>query len=155
MATTTAAPSKRPARRRTTGAPGLLQQREAELAAMVARQAATLEILKTMSASPDDPQPVFEVIARRAGELCKADTFAVLEYDGALVHLRALGGFNIAQAGIYARHFPMALTREMTFGSAIIDGKILHTTDYAKHIADNVTDPRLRASAQQISPTVV
>ena len=38
-----------------------------------AQQAATLDVLQAMSASPGDAQPVFDAIARRAREFCQAD----------------------------------------------------------------------------------
>jgi hypothetical protein len=63
--------------------------RDAENRALVARQKASVEVLKTISASPDDPQPAFELIARRARELCNAAQASVTEYDGALLHMRA------------------------------------------------------------------
>ena len=47
------------------------KQREAENRALIARQAASIEVLKTISASPDDPQPVFELIARHAINPCR------------------------------------------------------------------------------------
>jgi GAF domain-containing protein len=128
---------------------------QSEVHTLLARQAASIDVLKTISASPDDPQPVFEMIARRASELCKSDTSAVLEYDGALVHLRALGGLESTTRAAYARMFPMALTREMSFGSAIIDGEAVHITDYSRHIAQNITNSALRAAVEQINPTVV
>ncbi len=65
---------------------------DAENRALIARQAASIEVLKTISASPDDPQPVFDLIARRARELCNAARASVTEYDGALLHMRARDG---------------------------------------------------------------
>jgi hypothetical protein len=56
---------------------GELQALRAELAARnsefgerIEHQAATIEVLKTMSASPGDAQPVFDLIARQAAKLC-------------------------------------------------------------------------------------
>ena len=37
--------------------------------AHAARQAASVEVLRAITAPPDDPQPVFELIVRRACEL--------------------------------------------------------------------------------------
>jgi hypothetical protein len=54
-------------------------------------QSATVDILKTMSGSPGDPQPVFELITRHASERCNSR--AVLwEFDGTLMHFRASHG---------------------------------------------------------------
>ena len=46
-------------------------------------------MLKVMSASPGDPQPVFDLIVRRATELCNGLGTALFEFDGGLVHYRA------------------------------------------------------------------
>ena len=58
---------------------GELQQRTDELAARnnefgerIEHQSATIDVLKVMSASPGDPQPVFDLIVRRARDLCNA-----------------------------------------------------------------------------------
>ena len=60
------------ARGRASGRKQALAASDAENRTLIARQAASIEVLKTISASPDDPQPVFELIARRARELCNA-----------------------------------------------------------------------------------
>ncbi len=49
-----------------------VKRREAQNRDLIARQAASVEVLQTISASPDNPQPVFGLIARRACELCNA-----------------------------------------------------------------------------------
>ena len=45
-------------------------------------------MLKVMSASPGDPQPVFDLIVRRATELCNGLGTVLFEFDGGLVHFR-------------------------------------------------------------------
>ena len=45
-------------------------ERSNEFGERIDHQAATLDVLKVMSASPGDPQPVFDLIVRRAQELC-------------------------------------------------------------------------------------
>ena len=77
---------------------GELQQRTDELAARnsefgerIEHQSATIDVLKAMSASPGDPQPVFDLIVRRARDLCNTTTAALFEFDGELVHLRSIG----------------------------------------------------------------
>ena len=51
-------------------------------------QTATAEVLKVISESPTDVQPVFDAIAERAKTLCGAFTGGVRQFDGKLVHLR-------------------------------------------------------------------
>ena len=82
-----------------------LQERTAALAARnseygerIEHQAATIEVLKTMSASPGDAQPVFDLIARQAVKLCNASTAAVATLDGVMMHLVAQSGFDPAYA---------------------------------------------------------
>jgi GAF domain-containing protein len=77
---------------------GELQQRTDELAARnseygerIEHQSATIDVLKVMSASPGDPQPVFDLIARRARDLCNAPRAGLFEFDGQLVHRRSGG----------------------------------------------------------------
>ncbi len=75
---------------------GELQQRTDELAARnsefgerIEHQSATIDVLKAMSASPGDPQPVFDLIVRRARDLCNTTNAALFEFDGELVHSRS------------------------------------------------------------------
>ena len=78
---------------------GELQQRTDELAARnsefgerIEHQSATIDVLKAMSASPGDPQPVFDLIIRRARDLCNTEGGALFEFDGELVHRRSSCG---------------------------------------------------------------
>ena len=64
-----------------------LAERDAELAEARSRQAATAEILRVISQSPTDPQPVFESIVAAAARLLGCAMAAVLLRDGdAYVH---------------------------------------------------------------------
>src|SRR5262249_31017961 len=53
------------------------------------QQTATAEILRVISSSPTDVQPVFDTIAARATRLCDARECAVFRFDGELIHLVA------------------------------------------------------------------
>ena len=66
-----------------------LAKRKTEYGERIEQQAATIDVLKVMSASPGDPQPVFDLIVRRATELCNGLGTALFEFDGGLVHFRA------------------------------------------------------------------
>ena len=55
-----------------------LAQRSSEYGERIAHQAATIDVLKAMSASPGDPQPVFDLIVDRARDLC--DGYGVTVY---------------------------------------------------------------------------
>src|SRR5262249_52553986 len=64
-------------------------KREAEA---LEQQTATSEILKVISSSPTDLQPVFDTIVRCAGRLCDAFDAAMYRRDGDTLHLVAHEG---------------------------------------------------------------
>ncbi len=51
-----------------------LAARNSEFGERIEHQSATIDVLKAMSASPGDPQPVFDLIVRRARDLCNTPT---------------------------------------------------------------------------------
>ena len=115
-----------------------LDESRAELAARnsayserIAYQAAANDVLKVMSASPGDPQPVFDLIVERARDLCDGYGATVLEYDGALIHWRAATGVSDNPSARQALEamYPMAPAREWPSGRAIIDRQIVHIND--------------------------
>src|ERR1041385_468599 len=73
-----------------------LAQRDSDYDERIAHQAATIDVLKAMSASPGDPQPVFDLIAQQAAKLCDVPAVAVATFDGTLLHLAAQSGFDPA-----------------------------------------------------------
>jgi two-component system, NtrC family, sensor kinase len=92
-------------------------------------------VLKAMSASPGDPQPVFDLIVRRARDLCSTTTASLFEFDGELVHRRprvgteAYGTPDALEA--YQRLFPMVPTRGSITCRAILDRQTIHVRDLA------------------------
>src|SRR5262249_41055922 len=53
------------------------------------QQTATGDILRVISSSPTDAQPVFEAITQSAMRLCDGTLSVVSRYDGELIHLGA------------------------------------------------------------------
>ena len=107
-----------------------LAERNSEYGERIEQQSATIDVLKVMSASPDDTQPVFDLIARRAQELCNVLAAGLFEFDGELVHLRSVSGsIDSTMLAVYAAAFPMAPTRASITCRAILDGRIVHIRD--------------------------
>ena len=108
-----------------------LAQRNSEFGERIDHQAATLGVLKAMSASPGDPQPVFDLIVRRARDLCNAAAAILFEFDGRLVHFRARSGYDMDQTvqAEYQSRWPAAPTRDSITCRSILDKEIIHVRD--------------------------
>jgi PAS domain S-box-containing protein len=106
-----------------------LALRNSEYGERIEHQSATIDVLKAMSASPGDTQPVFDLIVRRAQELCNGMSVGLFEYDGALMHIRAAFGGNESASERFAAMFPMAPTRQSLACRAVIDRQIVHVRD--------------------------
>jgi two-component system, NtrC family, sensor kinase len=115
-----------------------LDESRAELAARnsayserIAYQAAANDVLKVMSASPGDPQPVFDLIVERARDLCGGYGATVYQFDGTLIHWRAATGVSDDPSArqMVEAMYPMGPTREWPPGRAIIDRQIIHISD--------------------------
>src|SRR4029077_11082977 len=80
-------------------------------------------------------QPVFDLIVRRARDLCNTPRAGLLEFDGELVHLRSWVGretYGTPDAvKAYERLFPMVPTRGSIPCRAILDQQIIHVRDLA------------------------
>ena len=69
-----------------------LAARNTEFGERIEQQSATIDVLKVMSASPGDPQPVFDLIAERARAFCQAEFGAVTLVDDDAIRLQAHAG---------------------------------------------------------------
>ena len=112
-----------------------LQERTAALAARnseygerIEQQAATIDVLKVMSASPGDAQPVFELIVERARAFCEADhaTTALVLDD--MLHMQAYSGSASTGADM-RRRFPRPVDTSTMFGRAILSRDVVQTGD--------------------------
>jgi GAF domain-containing protein len=93
------------------------------------QQTATTEILRVISSSPTDAQPVFETIAQRAARLCNAEFCHTFRFDGALVHFVASHGLAPAGEVAVRQAYPMAPGRGSAAARAIMTGDIAHIPD--------------------------
>src|SRR5262249_21661378 len=93
------------------------------------QQTATAEILRVISSSPTDIQPVFETIVHSAVRLCGGLFGGVLRYDGELVHMAANVNFTPAGQEAYRRFYPRPLSRETASGRAILDRAVIVIPD--------------------------
>lgn len=72
------------------------------------RQTATAEILKVISGSPTDTQPVFETIAHNSARLCGGMFANVVLFDGTLMSLAASSHTDPEFVKLLSSRYPMA-----------------------------------------------
>jgi signal transduction histidine kinase len=102
------------------------------LADAQAQQAATNEVLRVISASPTDVQPVFDTIAASALRLCDARRSAIFRFDGELIHVAALCNLNPQGAEALHNAYPAPPSRGSPSRRAILTGCIVHIADVLK-----------------------
>jgi GAF domain-containing protein len=116
-----------------------LQARNASLTEALEQQTATSEMLRVISSSPTDVQPVFDAIAASASRLCGGVAAIVTRFDGELLHLVAHHNPRPGIEPVTTRLYPRPPGRDTTTGRAILERSIVH-------IADAERDPDLAAN---------
>jgi GAF domain-containing protein len=95
------------------------------------RQTATAEILNVIASSPTDTQPVFDVIARSATELCEGMNSGVYLLQDGLVHVAGHHNVSPEQLALAQTAFPTPPHRGIMSGRAILDRAVAHVPDIA------------------------
>jgi signal transduction histidine kinase len=106
-----------------------LEARNSALTESLEQQTATSEILRVISSSPTDAQPVFDAIAANAARLCCANDAQVLRVEGEMLRL-------VAAFGVSAMPSVRRLTRGHLVGRAVIDRKTIHVRDLRQALAE-------------------
>jgi GAF domain-containing protein len=111
-----------------------LKARTRGLKEALEQQTATSEVLRVISISPSDAQPVFDTIAQSAARLCKAQFCYVFRFDGKLIHFAAQHG--LAPKGVEAirRVYPIVPGRVSAAARSILSGTVEEIPDiHADH----------------------
>ena len=116
-------------------------KREAEV---LEQQTATAEVLRVISSSPADVQPVFEAIGQSVIRLMGAAMASVYEFDGSLVHLRTLTPSTWPHAEELRRQYPRPPDAKLAAGRVILERAILHLEDLQ-------TDPATPSVTRQVA----
>jgi GAF domain-containing protein len=95
-----------------------------ELSEAQEQQTATAEVLKIISTSPTELQPVLEVVARSAARFCSADDVTIFELDGQYLRIAAHSGVIPQEIGV---RFPCV--RGQVAGRAVLERKPVHVID--------------------------
>ena len=111
-----------------------LASRSRALAEAIAQQAATAEILRVISRSPSDAQPVFDTIATAALKLCGARSANVLSYDGTRLRVAAMAIVDPRGVEAMGSLFPRPASHDSAAGRAVLTCSVVV-------IADVLADP--------------
>ncbi|HEY8176773.1 MAG TPA: GAF domain-containing protein, partial [Gemmatimonadaceae bacterium] len=106
-----------------------LEARNRDLTEALEQQTATSDILRVISQSPTDVQPVFDTIAAAALKLCRASSGAVMTFDGELIHLAAVANLNPEGADAIRKVFPRPPGREMAATRAVLTCSVVAISD--------------------------
>jgi GAF domain-containing protein/CheY-like chemotaxis protein len=106
-----------------------LQSRNADLTEALEQQTATAEILRVISRSPTDVQPVFEAIARSAVRLCDGFFSLVGVVDGDLLHVRATHNLPEEWARSAQSEYPARLESPLGSTQVIRERRVIHVLD--------------------------
>ena len=92
------------------------------------RQTATADILKVIAGSPDDVQPVFQIIAERSNELVSGLSTSVLRFEDGMLHMMAFTRVSPEADSALKIFYPKPLSA-MPWGETARQGKVYITTD--------------------------
>ena len=105
-----------------------LRQRTDDLTESLEQQTATSEVLKVISTSPTEIQPVLDAVGQNAARLCEATNAVIFRLDGNLLRPAAVYG-EIP----LATHPPEGLpvTRDTVTGRAVFERRTIHVRNLA------------------------
>jgi GAF domain-containing protein len=121
-----------------------LEARNSDLTETLEQQTATSEILRVISGSPTDVQPVFDAVVENAVRLCDALYSAAARLEGGLIHLVAHYNWSAEGLAVAQRLFPMPPTQDHVTAHVVREGRMIH----AQRMQD---DPTLPASSRDLA----
>src|SRR5262249_49007198 len=110
-----------------------LTSAHAQVTESLEQQTATAEILRVISSSPTDLQPVLDTLAESAGRLCEAYDVSVWRVGGEALRLAAHHG-PIPQGRIGESLIP--LVRGLVTGRSVIERRTVHVTDLQAEVEE-------------------
>ena len=107
-----------------------LARRTADLTESLAQQTATAEVLKVISSSPGDLQPVFEAMLEKAARICDAQSGSIYRWDGDVLHLAAT--YRTRRAFVESRRWSAVRPDpKLPMGRAVFGKTVVHVYDAA------------------------
>jgi GAF domain-containing protein len=106
-----------------------VQARTRELTESLEYQTATGNILRVISSSPTDVQPVFDTIAESAVRLCGGQFSFVMRLDGGLFRFAGCHGLSAEGLDVFQRMLPRPAGEDTVSGRAIMRRAVTQVAD--------------------------
>ncbi len=107
-----------------------LEQRTADLSESLEQQTATADVLKVISSSPGDLEPVFNAMLENAARICDAKAGNIYRWDGEV--LRLVASHNTPPAFVeFLGQFPVRPTMDNPVGRMLRAKSPVHAADLA------------------------
>jgi signal transduction histidine kinase/HAMP domain-containing protein len=115
-----------------------VDERTRELRNALEQQTATSEILRVISSSPTDVQPVLDAVAEHSARLCDATDAQILLVDGE--RLRHVTGYGTMPPPPAVRADGLPIRRTTVGGRAVLERRVVHVHDLLHATADEYPD---------------
>ena len=124
-----------------------LRQRTDDLTEALEQQTATSDVLRVISSSPTNVQPVFDAIAESAVRLCDGQFSFVVRFDGKVMDFASCCGLSAEGLDAFHSILPMPASEDTAAGRAIVRRAVVE-------ISDVETDPSYGAQGQGLAKAV-
>ena len=106
-----------------------LRQRTDDLSESLEQQVATSDVLRVISSSPTDVQPVFDSIAESAVRLCDGQFSFVIRFDGKVMDFASCCGLSAEGLDAFHSILPMPASEDTAAGRAIVRRAVVEIPD--------------------------
>jgi len=106
-----------------------LRQRTDDLTEALEQQTATSEVLRVISSSPTNVQPVFDAIAESAVRLCDGQFSFVLRFDGKVMDFASCCGLSAEGLNAFHSILPMPASEATAGGRAVVRRAVVEIPD--------------------------
>ena len=106
-----------------------LRQRTDDLTEALEQQTATSDVLRVISSSPTNVQPVFDAIAESAVRLCDGQFSFVVRFDGKVMDFASCCGLSAEGLDAFQSILPMPASEHTAAGRAIVRRAVVEISD--------------------------